>query len=186
MPTKLTFILAEDELAEIEYALTNAESEGRRRAQAILLLHQGHSVSEVARKLNIASRTTVYGYWRRFKAEGVAGLADRARSGRPQKADNDYCRHLEEVLAQQPNDLGYDQPGWTVAALRDHMQRETGITLSENRFRDLLRRLGYVFGRVPERPDPGFKWPRTVDEQRAWSESLTPWQRDVYSWHKPG
>jgi transposase len=43
--------------------------------------------------------------------------------------------------------LGYDFAIWTSDRLRAHMLKETGIDLSDSRFRALLKRKGYRYRR---------------------------------------
>jgi len=53
-----------------------------RRARILLALDAGHSATETAKLLHI-SRATVHLWHRRYRAEGLDGLTDRPRSGRP-------------------------------------------------------------------------------------------------------
>lgn len=53
-----------------------------RRGRMILLLGDGCSVSETARRVGV-ERWIVRQWARRFRAERLAGLTDRPRSGRP-------------------------------------------------------------------------------------------------------
>jgi winged helix-turn helix protein len=53
-----------------------------RRGRMILLLADGHSVSETARRVGV-ERWIVRQWARRFQADRLAGLTDRPRSGRP-------------------------------------------------------------------------------------------------------
>lgn len=53
-----------------------------RRARAILLLAQGHSISEVGR-LVAMQRRHLHKWIDRFHEQGIAGLADEKRTGRP-------------------------------------------------------------------------------------------------------
>ena len=178
MPPKSDFSLNVHELTQIEGAMTDKRPKVQRRARAIWMLSQGCSIREITQAVNVRSRTTIYDYWQRFKADGLDGLADRPRPGRPLKADADYCVRLETALTQQP------YQGWTADMLRDHMQQETGITISDYRFRVLLHRLGYRYGRVRSTPDIPIKRPQTAAEWRAWLEALPPMTRDVFSWQK--
>jgi hypothetical protein len=52
------------------------------RARMILLLAAGESFTAVSRKVGVARRI-VYKWAKRFQQEGLAGLEDRPRSGRP-------------------------------------------------------------------------------------------------------
>ena len=51
------------------------------------------------------------------------------------------------MLEQEPKDLGYDFVVWTVDRLRQHLEKETGIALSEPRLRALMKRKGYRYRR---------------------------------------
>lgn len=90
---------------------------------------------------------TVYGWLNRWRKDGIPGLANKPKSGRPTKTDDAYSQALERVLEQEPKDLGYDFAIWTVDRLRAHLEKETGIALSEPRLRALMKRKGYRYRR---------------------------------------
>ena len=54
---------------------------------------------------------------------------------------------MQEVIEQEPADLGYGFAVWTVDRLRAHLAQETGLELSEPAFRALLKRQGYRYRR---------------------------------------
>jgi transposase len=122
----------------------------RRRAQALLLFHEGYPANKVA-ALSATSRSTVYAWRQRWHLYGPAMLSDLPRSGRPLKGGARYQRDLEEALAHDPDELGYPFRAWTVQRLREHLARETGITLSDGRMRALLQRMGYRYQRHTRR-----------------------------------
>ena len=139
--------LKDDELANIEAAIRrDKRPEVRQRCTAIRMLHLGHKAEEVAR-MQAVSKPTIYSWWKRWVAGGVEALANRPRSGRPPKADEAYIAQVEEVVEQEPSELGYGFTVWTVDRLRAHLAKETGIELSEAAFRALLKRQGYRYRR---------------------------------------
>jgi transposase len=73
--------------------------------------------------------------------------ANRPKSGRPPKADEAYVKLLEQVIDQDPQELGYDFSIWTAGRLRLHMQKETGIELGSTQFRVLLKENDFVYRR---------------------------------------
>lgn len=89
----------------------------------------------------------VYGWFKRWQQDGLEGLANKPKSGPPAKADDVYCQALERVLEQEPQELGYDFSVWTVERLRRHLEKETGIALSESRLRALMKSKGYRYRR---------------------------------------
>ena len=51
------------------------------------------------------------------------------------------------MLAKEPAEFGYRFAIWTSDRLRAHLEKETGILLSESRFRALLKKRGYRYRR---------------------------------------
>lgn len=72
----------------------------RGRAQMVGRLAQGEPLAQVARQLGL-STTTVRRWWRRYQAEGLAGLAD--RSSRPQHSPRALprCRRRQILRLRQ-------------------------------------------------------------------------------------
>lgn len=93
------------------------------------------------------NQVSVYNHFNRFKAEGIVGLPDKAKSGRPSKATAEYIALLEDTLERDPQDMGFAFTIWTQARLRNYLAQETGIHLSRSRFQDLMQRLGYRYRR---------------------------------------
>jgi putative transposase len=147
MPKARDYRLTGTQLTAVETAIRrDKRPEVRQRCTAIHLLHLGHKPGEVA-KMQAVSIPTIYGWIDRWWEGGVEGLANKPKSGRPLKADDGYSQVLEETIAKEPSDLGYDFAIWTVDRLRAHLKKKTGIDLSESRFRALLRRKGYRYRR---------------------------------------
>jgi transposase len=147
MPKRNDFRLTDEELDEIERAI-NGSKDVRlvKRATGLRLLHYGHDSATVAEMLMVAL-STVYGWHERWKQNGLAGLQDRSKRGRPPVADAEYCQLLEEALSQEPEAYGYPFAIWTLGRLRAHLAERTGKTLSSERFRALMAKLGYVYRR---------------------------------------
>lgn len=144
---RTVYQLKPKELAEIERAIRQEKrSEVRQRATVIRLLHLGDKVEAVAEQ-QMVSVPTIYNWHRLWREQGIEGLANKAKTGRPPKATEAYCRKLEEVLEKEPSEFGYRFAIWTSDRLRTHLKKETGILLSESRFRALLKKRGYRYRR---------------------------------------
>jgi len=61
------------------------DADVRSRCQMILLSADGHGVSEIAR-LTLFDENSVLFWFDRYEAEGLDGLEDRPKSGRPPKS----------------------------------------------------------------------------------------------------
>lgn len=147
MPKKIDYHLSDEELASIEQAINDSKNvRVVKRATGLRLLHRGHAPAEVAGMLMV-SLATVHNWHHRFHTNGIAGLEDVPKSGRPRVADEEYCRVLEEALEVSPAVYGYDFAIWTLDRLREHLEAKTGKRLSRERFRALLADLDYVYRR---------------------------------------
>lgn len=147
MPKARDYRLNEQQLAAVEQAIRHDKRpEVRQRCTVIRLLHLGYKPAQVA-AMQAVSTPTVYGWFNRWRQEGIEGLANRPKSGRPAKADEAYSQALERLLAQEPKELGYDFAIWTVDRLGQHLEQETGLALSEARLRALMKRKGYRYRR---------------------------------------
>lgn len=145
MSRRVNFTLNDEQLAEIEQAINSSpHPEVRQRAIAIRLLHLGHKPEAVAEMVAITANT-IWTWHRRWRQEGIAGLADRPKSGRKTKANDEYVRQLEAALTTDPQQLGLAYHIWTLNKLRLYLHQQTGILLSYTRFRALLSKLEYVW-----------------------------------------
>src|SRR5215212_11836849 len=144
---RTVYQLKPKELAEIERAMRqDKRAEVRQRARVIRLLHLGHKPEAVAEQ-QMVSVPTIYNWHKLWREQGIDGLANKPKTGRPSKATEAYCRKLEEMLEKEPAEFGYRFAIWTSDRLRAHLEKETGILLSEGRFRALLKKRGYRYRR---------------------------------------
>jgi transposase len=73
--------------------------------------------------------------WRivkRFNAEGVAGLEDKPRSGRPRTHPESVRSGLVNLATQKPESLGYPFKLWTLERLQTAFQEREGQHLSDS------------------------------------------------------
>src|SRR5215211_562421 len=90
------------------------------RIHTVLLSSRGYSVPQVAASFD-CDEATVRTWLTRFEADGVDGLRDRPRSGRPPKADAGAREAIGQALDQAPSAGGYLAGYWTVAMLAAHL-----------------------------------------------------------------
>ena len=148
MPKKLTHQLTEEGLQEIVKAIKHDKRpEVRQPAMGLRWWHEGKAPKEVAELLSV-SQPTVYDWHHRWQSQGVEGLANRPKSGRPGKANPNYVEILEQVVDQDPQALGYAFSLWTTERLRLHLKAKTGIELKPTQFRALLKEHDFVYRRT--------------------------------------
>ena len=132
----------------LERALS-AASETRlyRRLEAVLLVAEGHPISEAARRVR-AARLSVRRWAERHSVDrDAAALADRPRRGRPRSAPSLTPRRLAAALARDPRDCGYRATSWTVPLLACHLREHHGLTVGGRTLRRRLHEAGYRWKR---------------------------------------
>jgi transposase len=87
------------------------------RARIVLLAADGMSNTEIAARTGV-SRPTVIGWRARYEESGMAGLADRPRSGRPRELDHGEI--VSATLIPPPAKLGVTH--WSSRLLADHLR----------------------------------------------------------------
>lgn len=138
MPKQNNYTLTEEELAEIRRAMKSSDARVARRANIVHSLHLGYVPEEIGHQYQI-SLGTVYNSFNRFKAEGVAGLPNKPKPGRPPKANDAFRARLVEVIETAPMAFGYGFSVWTLASLQAFMEGDTGVKLSQNRLSEVLQ-----------------------------------------------
>lgn len=121
-----------------------------RRAQALIWLHEGVAVSEVARRTRL-SRQALYTLVGRYESQLERAVAERVRdaerSGRPATRRNRVLRVLEPLLQQSPQQYGHRAACWTVPMLRGQLAHQKQLTASDDTIRRALKRLRHRYKR---------------------------------------
>jgi transposase len=133
---------------EVLHQLTRTDSDPRvrRRAHALLLLTQEHSVVAVARLFETAPHR-VRAWRSRFLANGRQGLADEPRTGRPPKLDAAARAFLGEALEASPQAYGLPVTIWSIRDLRAVLAAHLGIRVCTATVHRAVQRLGYRYRR---------------------------------------
>jgi len=118
-----------------------------RRLEAVLLVAEGHPVSEAARRVR-AARLSVQRWMARYLcARDPQALADRVRPGRPRLAAVLSPEWLATLLATDPRTLGYRATTWTAPLLAQHLRSREGLAVSDRTLRRRLREHRYRWKR---------------------------------------
>ncbi len=137
----------EDDLQERSAALrhltkTDPDPRVRRRAQAVLLVEEGHSQASVARLFQ-TSAYRVHVWQTRFVAEGRAGLVDRPRGGRPHALSDADRALLEAALEQGPQAYDLPMTVWSIRDLQALLEHARGVIVSVDTVHRAVRALGF-------------------------------------------
>ena len=111
-----------------------------RRAQAVRDVVKGQRLQTVSDTLHFPSsalRTWVY----RFAHQGVHGLVDRPRSGRPPTVTCELEQHLHRLVDPDPLEHGSLHSQWSCRELATVLARATGVHLGRESVRGVLKKM---------------------------------------------
>ncbi len=115
------------------------------RAQMVLLSGRGYSVPQIA-AIHDDGSDVVRQWLHRYEREGIAGLDDAPKSGRPPK--DPLAHHIVDAQASQsPECSGHVQTCWTVALLTAFLAVRFHLVLSGSSVRRALKALGWRWAR---------------------------------------
>jgi transposase len=118
------------------------ESRYDHRLHGVLLVAQGMSCRQVSELLGDAPRTVAY-WVRRFERDGLTGLTEEERSGRPRRLSEEQVRGIDEALRRQPTDYGLTGNLWDGQTLSAYVKREWDVILGTRQCQRVFRQLGF-------------------------------------------
>ena len=107
----------------------------RQRAHAIMLSLKRYSIKQISDILEVY-RETVSNRIDAWEQEGLCGLRDKARSGRPLIYSGEEQKRLRELVDQQPHQL---------KAAQSKLEQETGKTSCTMTLKRSLKKMGVQF-----------------------------------------
>ena len=136
----LTLHFSEDALPTLDTFLKRAkEARVFRRAQAVRDVVQGQRLQTVSETLHF-TYSALRKWVHRFAHHGVQSLADRPRPGRPPKMTCALAHHLDRLVDQDPLQHGSSHSQWSCQELATVLARQTGVQLSRESVRDVLKK----------------------------------------------
>src|SRR6266481_6675259 len=110
-----------------------------RRAQAVREVVKGQRLQTVSDALQF-TYSALRKWVHRFANQGVQGLVDRPRPGRPAKVTCELEKHLNRLVDQDPLQHGSSHSQWSCQELATVLARQTGVQLSRESVRDVLKK----------------------------------------------
>ena len=116
--------LTDEQVLELRKLVQQPRIENRlaQRARVVLLAHRGLNAPAIGERLDMASPRVLH-WCRRYLEEGIDGLTDRPRSGRPRKDSGPDLERLLLKLSEVPAD---GRAQWS----RQSLARELGTTVA--------------------------------------------------------
>ena len=118
------------------------ESRYDHRLHGILLIAQGMSCRRVAHLLGDSPRTVQY-WVHRFEQDGLAGLVDGERPGRPTRLSDEQLDEIGLVLRKSPLGVGLSANLWDGKLLSSYIAQKYDVQLGVRQSQRLFRQLGF-------------------------------------------
>jgi len=133
------------------------ESRYDHRLHGVLLVAQGMTCPDVARLLGDAPRSVEY-WVHRYQSQGLAGLTEGERPGRPRRLKEEQIKAIHRVLRNRPSDAGMRVNLWDGKTLSAWIEKTYGIQLRVRQCQRLFRQLEFRLRKprpVLAKADPG-------------------------------
>ena len=104
------------------------ESRYDHRLHGVLLVAQGMTCPEVARLLGDAPRSVEY-WVSRFEKDGLAGLSEGERPGRPRRLTEKQRAAVDQILRYPPRKVGLSGNLWDGKTLSTWIEQRYGIAI---------------------------------------------------------
>jgi transposase len=112
------------------------------RLHATLLVAQGLSCRNVSELLGDSPRSVAY-WVNRLESEGLAGLVDADRPGRPRRLDEQQIDQIQEALRLSPADYGFSANIWDGKLLSHYISQQFGTAIGVRQCQRLFRQLKF-------------------------------------------
>jgi len=137
--------ITDDQRHELEQVSRQAAGRVALRAHMVLLAGRDYSVPQIA-EVHDCGQDVVRLWLQRYREEGVRGLEDAPRPGRPQT--HPLAGHSVDTQARQsPECSGHVQSCWTVGLLAAYLATHFRLTLSPSSIRRYLHAMGWRWAR---------------------------------------
>ncbi len=144
---RITIPDAETFVAAIQEEISRTR-EGRyfHRLHVVLYVLQGAGPYEAARLYGDSARAIEY-WVHRLLSDGLAGLWEGDRPGRPGRLSAADQERLQSEIPLSPRQLGYDQNLWDGLLLSHHLKEHYAVSLGVRHFDRLFHKLGFSMQR---------------------------------------
>lgn len=143
--------VSEEEMEQVNRLAKSRTASARlvQRAKVIKALRDdpGKSATQAAQELGYRGPTAGTKWVRRFNEQGIAGLEDEARSGRPPTHTETVRSQLIAFARQKPGSLGLPFKLWTLERVQREFEQRQGIHLSDSTIWEWLKAEGLEWKR---------------------------------------
>lgn len=118
------------------------ESRYDHRLHGVLLVAQGMTCPEVAHLLGDAPRSVEY-WIGRFEKDGLSGLLEGERPGRPRRLNERQMAAVDRILRHPPRAAGLSGNLWDGKTLSTWIEQKYGVTVGLRQCQRMFRQFGF-------------------------------------------
>jgi transposase len=116
------------------------------RLHAVYQISKGKDAKEL-QEMYSSSHKSICNWVHRYNAEGIEGLRDRPRCGRPSFLNDSQKSELDQVIRCNPMNYGYTTATWTGALAIDFIKKRFGVEYKTAQIYNILHSLGFSYQR---------------------------------------
>jgi putative transposase len=120
------------------------EKDPKIKERLLMVIHikEGHTTREVS-KIVKRSFKTVAIWINRFNKDGLEGLKNKPKPGKPPKMNKEQFKRLEKDLEKSPAEFGYNQVFWNTRLIKIHILQHYITSYTDRHVQRLLHKFGY-------------------------------------------
>jgi len=120
------------------------EKDPKVKERLLMIIHakEGWSIRDVAKRVKRSFKIVAI-WMHRFNKEGINGLRNKPKSGRPTKLEKDVFKTLWSDIRKTPIEYGYNQQFWSTKLLRIHIKEKYGKEYTQRHTQRIFHKLGF-------------------------------------------
>ena len=151
----------ESELRTLASSCTDAYRMVQRAKLIVSMLDdETRTASQAAKQVGFKTGVSGACWVKRFNEDGIEGLSDKPKSGKPRIHSDEVRGQLIDLALQKPRSLDYPFELWTLVRLQTAFRERTGIHLSDSTIWEWLKEEGLHWKRQQS-------WFREAEKQDA-------------------
>ena len=143
--------VSEEEVAQLR-TLSSSRTQPYRtvqRAKLIVSMIDDNTLTAAQAAKQAGFKSSISGacWVKRFNTDGIQGLADKPKSGKPRIHSTEVRSQLIDLALQKPRSLGYPFEMWPLVRLQTAFKEKTDIHLSDSTIWEWLKEEGLCWKR---------------------------------------
>jgi len=142
----IKILLSGEQRKELESFRRQASAKDSEKALMVLMSNGGMSVPKIASTLK-RNPHTIRDWLKRYKANGIKGLARNFSPGRPDTKRRQLMQFINDIISVSPSEYGYQDSAWTVPLIAYHAKKQLDFSVSRDTVIRALKSMGYTYKR---------------------------------------